>query len=631
MKLFKGYVKTKDKKCTMSFKNSDNLLSYDEIKRFTEFAGILDHDTVLIDIDNTEESEILYRIVTDLKLKCIVYQTSRGKHFYFKNPELNPLDKNKIKSKLAIGIDSDIKLGCKNSYAILRYNNEDRPVLYSVPENEVQELPKWLYPIGKRSTNFSNMETGDGRNQTLFNYILTLQEYDFTKEEIRECIRIINKYVLKESLNESEIETILRDDSFNQPVFFKGNVFLFDKFANYIKHNNKIVKINDILHIYEDGVYVADYKKIENVMIQFIPNLSNAKRKEVLSYLDIICTEQLYEAEANLIAFNNGIYNIIDDTFTDFTADIIFKNKIPHNYNPSAECELVDNTLNKLTCNDKQLFDLLCECVGYCFYRRNELGKSFVLTGEGSNGKSTFIDMVKSVLSEKNISSLDLSELGGRFNTAELHGKLANLGDDISEEFISNLAIFKKLVTGDRVTADRKSKDLFQFNNYAKFIFSANTIPRMKDKTGAVQRRMIIIPFNATFSKNDPDYRPFIKYELRSEEAMERLIILGIQGLKRVLENNSFSTSDKVEEALKEYEKENNSIINFVNEIGLESILNERTTLIYQKYCEFCVENGLKESFSKISFSKQMCSKYNLKSVVRKIDGKSYNIFIQGE
>lgn len=68
----------------------------------------------------------------------------------------------------------------------------------------------------------------------------------------------------------------------------------------------------------------------------------------------------------------------------------------------------------------------------YCLYRRNELGKAFILIGDKSNGKSTFLHVVKNMLGDKNIASLDLKELGDRFKTAELFGKLANIGDDIS-------------------------------------------------------------------------------------------------------------------------------------------------------------------------------------------------------
>src|SRR5690606_23938465 len=152
------------------------------------------------------------------QLNCRVYQTSRGKHFLFRN---NGIDKNGTKKKLACGLTADIKVGSRNSYSVLKFNGEERFIEWDIePGEEYQQLPKWLFPVNS-NMNFLDMEAGDGRNQALFNYILTLQSADFTIEEARECIRIINRYILKESLSERELETILRDDAFKKPIFFK--------------------------------------------------------------------------------------------------------------------------------------------------------------------------------------------------------------------------------------------------------------------------------------------------------------------------------------------------------------------------------------------------------------------------
>ena len=123
------------------------------------------------------------------------------------------------------------------------------------------------------------------------------------------------------------------------------------------------------------------------------------------------------------------------------------------------------------------------------------------MTGDRNNGKSTFLDCVETILGEQNISALDLKELGDRFSTSMMFGKLANIGDDIGDDFLqgSQVAIFKKIVTGNRIKAEKKGQDPFEFNPYIKLLFSANDIPRMKDKTGAVLRRLTIIPFNARF------------------------------------------------------------------------------------------------------------------------------------
>lgn len=626
---FRGFVETKNKKCIEKFKGRTDFKTFEQVQSLPEYAGILAAETILIDVDDFEASEILFKVVKEYALTCRVYRTSRGKHFLFKN---SGVPTNKTGCKLAIGLTADIKIGTRNSYEVLKYDNQNREILYDTAENEeAQQLPRWLFPV-KSKMEFLNMETGDGRNQGLFNYILTLQSNDFSVEEARETIRIINKFVLKVPLSDDEIETVLRDDAFKKPVFFMGSTFLFDKFATFLKNNNHIIKINNQLHIYKNGIYISRLAEIEAEMIQHIPGLNRAKRTEVLAYLDILIRENSKAEDANLIAFENGLYNIVDDSFVEFTPEHIITNKIRWKYNPEAYSELADKTLNKIACNDPQIRALLEEAIGYCFYRRNELGKAFILTGDKSNGKSTFLSMVQCLLGDENISSLDLKELGDRFKTAEMFGKLANIGDDIGDEFIANPAIFKKLVTGERVSAERKGQNPFEFNNYSKLLFSANNIPRIKDKTGAVQRRLTIIPFDARFSADDPDFNPYIKHLLKTDEVMEYLINLGIAGLKRVLLNRKFTGSTKVQKAMDEYEENNNPIIGFFRECEDEEfqIENEPTNVVYKRYQEYCLANSL-QPMSNIEFSKQVNRILNMRVENKWLNGKKHRIFIKNE
>ena len=628
MQLFRGYVPTKDKQCLEKFKGRKRLNTLEDVQDLDEYAAILGEETILIDVDDGETSDLLFKIVQDLALKCRVYATTRGKHFYFKNPE-GYVEKSWTKQTLALGIETDAKVGRNNSYAIMRFKGVDRPMLQDCPEDEIQELPKWLTPV-KTNMKFLDMEAGDGRNQSLFNYILTLQSEDFTKEEARETIRLINRYVLSDPLSDRELETILRDDAFKKPVFFKGSTFLFDKFATYLKNNNHIVKINGQLHIYKDGIYVPGHAEIESQMIKHIPHLKRANRSEVLAYLEIMIDGEAKTTNPNVIAFTNGLYNIKDGSFRDFTPDVVITNKIPWPYNPAAYSELLDHTLDRLACNDPEVRALLEEMVGYCLYRRNELGKAFILIGDKSNGKSTFLHVVKNMLGDSNIASLDLKELGDRFKTAELFGKLANIGDDIGDEFIANASVFKKLVTGDRVNVERKGQDPFEFNNYAKFLFSANNIPRMKDKTGAVQRRLVIVPFDAKFTPNDPDFRPFIKDELCEQDSMEYLIVLGLNALKSVLGKAQFTTSKRVQGQLDEYEQNNNPIIGFIQEVGLDGIVNEPTKTVYRKYKEYCIANNF-QALSNIEFSRQITKRCGLTIVDKWVSriGKC-RVFVEG-
>jgi putative DNA primase/helicase len=535
---------------------------------------------------------------------------------------------NRTKVKLGIGITADIK-GCgKSSYEVLKIDGQEREVLYD--SGEYQVIPKYLYPI-KTNMNVLDLAEGDGRNNALFSYILPLQQNDFTVEECRECIGVINDFVLKDPLSEDELSVILRDGAFSKPTFFNSRgSFLFDKFANYLKQAENIIKINGKLHIYRNGIYEQGDDYIEAAMIEHIPNLNMGKRREVLSYLNLLVSNVSEIADANLIAFKNGVYNIADDSFNEFSPEYIITNKIPFNYVPTAESSILGSTMRKLACGDESVLTLLYQAVGYCFYRRNELRKSFFLLGEKRNGKSTFLDMVNTLLGEVNTANLDLSEIGHEFKTAELNGKLANIGDDINDDWVSNTAIFKKVVSGDVVTVAKKSKDPFKMRSFAKFFFSANSLPRLgrgKDSK-AILDRLVIIPFDARFSKDDDDYDPFIKYKLRSPEVMEALIAKAIPALKTVLAELEFERCARVKESLVEFEKSNNPLIGFCEELFDDDYVNEPVKAVYPKYTTYCMASHL-QPLSANEFQRQFKSHLNLSVKTVELNGKKVKVYVK--
>lgn len=627
--LFRGYVTTSGKKCTMPFKgkSADDLLTLREASKHDEFAGILNENTILIDIDDNDQSEAMMRIVEDLQLACRVYATTRGKHFLFRNEDR--VSRCRTGCTLACGIQSDIKLGSKNSYSVLKFKGHDRRIIYDIyPDEEYDVVPKWMTPVASK-IDWITMDEGDGRNQALFAYILKLQSAGFSKDEATECIQIINKYVLKKPLDQHELDTILRDDAFQKPVFYDGKTFLHDKFGQYLISEYNIIKIGGVLHYFKNGVYVP--ANIDGLMIRHLPQLKQQQRKEVMSFMMAYIDHDTPVSSANYIAFKNGVYDVKADQLEPFSQDKIMTNLINWDYNQDAYDPLVDDTLNKLSCHDPQVRTLLEEVIGYCFYRRNELRKAFMLKGKRHNGKSTFLDMLAYLLGEDNISALDLSDLSHEYKAAGLFGKLANLGDDIEDEFIPSAGIFKKIVSGDRMNANVKFSAPIEFNPYCKLIFSGNTIPRLgrgRD-SDAIVDRLIIVPFNASFDKGTQDFSPFIKYQLRSPSCMEYLAKLGVEGLKRVLASNSFTTTDAMVNELAEYEEALNPISTFFEEVG-DSMVNEATKKCYRLYDQFCYENALKP-ISHVEFSKQVKDRlgYDIKTV--RLEGKPTKIFIRKE
>lgn len=427
--------------------------------------------------------------------------------------------------------------------------------------------------------------------------------------------------------------------------------FLFDIFSKYLKEKYNIIKIDNELYCYNNGIYEKD-SNLEKNMIDIIPNLKNNQRLEVLKYLYIICEDKKRDTRG-LIAFANGIFDVEQSKLLPFSSDIIITNRIPWNYNPAAQSELMENTLNKFACNDEDIRILIDEVIGYTFYSKNELGKSFIIIGDKANGKSTFLKIMMYLLGENNISALSLEDItNSRFRLYEVNGKLLNIGDDIGSSYIPESEVFRKVVTGDVIVAEKKGKDPIKFNCYAKFIFSANEIPKIKDPTGATARRIIIIPFKNSFTQANKDYDPYFLDKIKNPECMEYLIKVGIEGLKRVLKNKGFSETQETQQLLKEFNENNNPVIEYVdyleneaeNPMQLKHIIENYSCMTIYEGTEWSVEtqkqivgfknwsvsNGLKTIALK-SFIKSMKLHFKLETGRKKKNGrKETYFFIKG-
>lgn len=628
-RLFKGYVETNGKKSFDKIKGAGELKAYESVRKCHSFAGVLRDDIILVDVDTPEEVEILERILADFGIETASFATNRGRHWYFKQPvneqSINFCKGNSNKHFAAIGIKPDYKVGIKHSYGILKFEGKKRRQVSKTLEPS--EMPFWLTFI-KGGPNFRDFGPNSGRNSALFSHILVLQKAGFSVEEIKIIIKIINKYVIKEPLDEREIETILRDEAFKENVFMVKGKFKSNEFAKFLQKEKHIIKLKGRLHVYEDGVYTSDIKAINRAMLGIKDDLSINAKREIVDYLKDKIKENSELLSPDIIPFSNGLYDINSKELKAFSPEYITVHKIPWNYNPNAYYELTDKTLDKLACNVPEIRLLLEEMIGYCFYRKNSLRKAFMLLGDKRNGKSTFLDTVKELLGSDNYKSLDLKDLGNRFKTAELCDKLANIGDDIGDDFIPDMSVFKKLTSGESVNAERKGQDPFDFSNYAKLIFSANELPRIKDNSGAAIDRLILIPFNAEFKTTDPDFNPNIKEELIAAESMEYLIKLGLEGLHRVLANKRFTEDENSKRELEEYHIYNNPVIDFFTTVDVEKYIESPTEDLYKKYKEYCLINNCMPE-SKVGFSRKACKYFKILTKVKKFDGGLVRIFTQ--
>ena len=506
--------------------------------------------------------------------------------------------------------------------------------------NHVRPRPKGYTPYKDGAAKNGKIKEGQGRNEALYKYGCSLQSDSRPDEEIEGLMYAYNKARFDPPLGDAEFSKCVRNVLSNVPKGHseevkqqekRGRPRKFDHaaIAEQLITENGACFVDGMPAIRNGKIYEIGWKAVSREIIKLRKDATRTNQKEVQHYLTVMA-EQKKQSPPNLIAFANGVLDITTMELRDFEESDVIPNIIPHDWVDDAECAAVDSTLLKMACNESDVLESLIEVVGVCMYRSSEFTQSAILLGEGSNGKSTYIRMIQALLGVDNISSLDMSMLGKQFHTGQLAGKLANLGDDISNEFQRGdlLSIFKKVVDGNRVYADVKGVEGFEFEPYSTLVFSANEFPRLADYTDGMLRRIFPIEFNAKFSKTDADYDPRISKKITTEKACQRLAVLGVMGLHQVIENNGFTPNAASSRRVEEIKAENNTTLSWALEFGWTTATLEGAIgmTLYTEYRDWCQECGL-QAVSRNKFTRQINKEFGMKSVAEWVDGQTKKAF----
>jgi P4 family phage/plasmid primase-like protien len=293
------------------------------------------------------------------------------------------------------------------------------------------------------------------------------------------------------------------------------------------------------------------------------------------------------------IAVENGLLDVQTQTLEPFTPNEFVTAKIPVKYDRTAKCLAIEKFLAEVLEPDQ--IPIAQELIGYCLLRDYPIHTSFVLLGLGANGKSTFLNMVNAFLGPENCSHVTLQELcEGKFELAELYGKLANVCDDLPGDALKSVGNFKNLCGNAPILAQFKHKPPFTFLNNAKLLWACNKLPAASEDTLAFYRRFIILQFNRFFVGTKADIHLLDK--LTTPQELSGLLNFALEGLTRVLKNSVFTNALSIEETRQAYIRTADSCQSFIEEcttIDLDPKIYVRDDVLYQLYVTYCQTNKL--------------------------------------
>jgi len=263
------------------------------------------------------------------------------------------------------------------------------------------------------------------------------------------------------------------------------------------------------------------------------------------------------------IVMANGVFDMDTGKFSpEFNPDDYQLVALPYGYDANADCPRFKQFLKEVCPNEEDQMALV-EFMGYCLVHHHRYHTFIVLVGNGENGKSKFLGVLKAMLGPKNVTGISLQHLAhNRFMAARLVDKLANICPDIPPQPVKYTGIVKALTGEDLITVEHKHQDSFEFENHAKLLFSANEIPRVEDTTDAWFRRVRIIEFPNQFLIGDKKRDPDIGEKLAAE--LQGVFNFTVEGWQRLKEQGGLTGARSTEENRIDYLKRSNPLQYFV-------------------------------------------------------------------
>lgn len=268
----------------------------------------------------------------------------------------------------------------------------------------------------------------------------------------------------------------------------------------------------------------------------------------------------------------------------------------PVTYDENARCPRWDRFIEEVTCGDKSFQLYLQRMIGYCMTAYTKEQCMFFLYGNGSNGKSVFVDTIAYMLGEYAASCQpETVMMRDRNNTARgdlarLKGARMVVTSEPNDGCRLDEGIVKQMTGGteNKLTARFLYGREFEFSPEFKIVMSTNYKPVIKGTDNGIWRRVRLIPFTAEFTKENRD--PQLTEKLRRElPGILNWAIAGAVGWCK----EGLPPCAIIDEAGQEYRSEMDRVQQFLDDCTTrsESSSTQASTL-YKCYKAWCSEQG---------------------------------------
>lgn len=322
---------------------------------------------------------------------------------------------------------------------------------------------------------------------------------------------------------------------------------------------------------------------------------STARKKEVVDFIKhaTLCERDIINPEMYMLNLRNGMYDVKNNKL--LPHDLKYKSTIQLNvmYDPDAECPNINRFLGQVMALDDVL--VLAQYIGYGMTGAISQQRSVLIHGTRHNGKSTFLDIITTLVGSDHITRKSLQQLSkDKYAVGQLNGKLFNIHPDLSQEKIYDTSQFKNTTTDLYLNGEEKYIPAFVFKNTCHHIFSANDIPDVANKEEeAFFRRWIMVEFPNTFEGNT-DVKNIIA-SLSTAKEISGYFNMCMAGLRALIEHGEFCKIESAKEIKHRYLSQSNPVYAYMDKCTRESKWDIVKSDLYEDYILWCGESNRKQ------------------------------------
>ncbi|MDR3453019.1 MAG: phage/plasmid primase, P4 family [Rhodoferax sp.] len=242
---------------------------------------------------------------------------------------------------------------------------------------------------------------------------------------------------------------------------------------------------------------------------------------ELAQSLPELVTEiHLLDAHDMLLGVGNGVINLKMGKLQPARREDLMTRHIPVAYDATAQCPQFEAFIGQVTGGDKTLAQYLQRVVGYSLTGRTYEQCIFFLYGNGANGKSTFLNLVKELLGTELASQTPSETLMAKRSTstndiARLQGVRVVIANEIEDGSLLAESLVKQMTGGEALTAKFHYQEYFEFTPKFKLFIAGNHKPMIRGRDNGIWRRIRLIPFEVTIPPQQRDKH--LQEKLRTE------------------------------------------------------------------------------------------------------------------